>query len=160
MKRVLFSVVGALLALTIGAAGAYFTAQATVSDSMIKGGSVAISTVPTTAPLSMDSLAPGQSQIRSLQVQNTGSLPADVSISAKKTSGITDFYDALGVRVTCGEAELYNGLLSDMSSTPVQLAPGARGDLQFEVSLPATATNTLANGYAKVALTVDAEQVH
>jgi len=160
LKRVLFSILGALVALSIGAAGAYFTAQVTVSDSMIKGGSVAISTVPTTAPLSIDALAPGQSQMRPLQVVNSGSLPANVTLSAKKASGITDFYNALGVRVSCGDAELYNGPLSDMSSTPIELAPGARGDLEFEVSLPATATNSLANGYSKVSVVVDAEQVH
>ena len=34
-KRVLFSIVGAIAALSIGAAGAYFTAQVQVADSVI-----------------------------------------------------------------------------------------------------------------------------
>ena len=50
-KRVLFIVIGAFAALSVGAAGAYFAAQVQVADSVIRAGSVAISTVPTTAPL-------------------------------------------------------------------------------------------------------------
>jgi hypothetical protein len=159
-KRALFSIVGAIAALSIGAAGAYFTAQVQVADSVIRAGAVAISTVPTSAPLSVSALAPGETAVRPLAIVNDGSLPADVVVTAKKSAGITEFYDALGVRVSASDVELYNGTLSDLKSTPVRLAPGARGDLRFEVSLPATASNTLSSDYAKVSLYVDAEQAH
>ena len=53
IKRVLFTVVGAFAALSVGAAGAYFAAQVQVADSVIRAGSVAISTVPTTASYSV-----------------------------------------------------------------------------------------------------------
>ena len=37
---------------------------------------------------------------------------------------------------------------------------GARGELRFDVGLPADASNALASSYAKVTLYVDAEQAH
>ena len=116
-KRVLYAVVGGLAALTIGAAGAYFTAQVQVADSMIKAGSVAVSTVPTTSPLAIDALAPGSTATRTMTVVNDGTLPSDISISASKKAGITEFYQALTCRATCGGVELYNGPLSSMRTT-------------------------------------------
>lgn len=160
LKRVLFAVVGALSALAVGAAGAYFTTQVQVADSLIRAGAVAISTVPTTAPLAIDSLAPGVAEMRQLSVLNDGSLPADIVVTASKKAGITAFYDALLCRVTCAGTSVYEGSLSDLRTTPLRLAPGARGELRFEVSLPATATNSLAEDYARVSLYVDAEQAH
>jgi hypothetical protein len=159
-KRVLFTVVGAFAALSVGAAGAYFAAQVQVADSVIRAGSVAISTVPTTAPLAIDALAPGTSAIRSLTVTNDGLLPSDLVITASKSAGITEFYNALGARVSCSGTEVYSGLLSSLRTAPLRLAPGAQGDLRFEISLPATATNSVAGDYAKVSLYVDAEQAH
>ena len=142
-KKLMFSLIGAATALAIGAAGAYFTAQVTAPDSMIRAGSVAISTLPTSSPLAIDALAPGTSVI-----------------TAKKVSGITDFYDALECTVTCGEEPLYAGSFSAMRTLPLRLAPGARGELRFEVGLPADAPNTLASDYTKVTLYVNAEQAH
>jgi len=159
-KRALFSVVGALAALSIGAAGAYFTAQVQVADSVIRAGAVAVSSVPTSAPLSINALAPGETAVRPLAIVNDGSLPADVVVTAKKTAGITEFFDALTVRVSASDVELYNGPLSALKSTPLRLAPGARGDLRFEIGLPAESANTLASDYAKLSLYIDAEQAH
>jgi hypothetical protein len=160
LKKVLFAVVGALSALAVGAAGAYFTTQVQVADSMIKAGSVAISTVPTSAPLAIDSLAPGMPETRQLSVVNDGTMPTDVIVTASKKAGITDFYDALTCRVSCAGTPVYDGTLAALKTAPLRLAPGAKGELKFEVSLPATATNTLANDYARVSLYVDAEQAH
>jgi hypothetical protein len=160
LKRATLSVLGALLALSIGAAGAYFTAQVQVADSVIKAGDVAISTVPTTAPLSIDALAPGETAIRPLAVVNDGSLASDIVVSAQKKAGTTAFFDALTARVSCAGTELYNGPLSEMKTASLRLAPGARGDLRFEIGLPAESENDLADTYAKVSLYVDAEQAH
>ena len=159
-KRVLFSVVGALAALSIGAAGAYFTAQVQVADSIIKAGAVAISTVPTTAPLAIEALAPGETAVRPLAVVNDGSLPADIVVTAQKKAGTTDFFNTLTARVSCNGTELYNGPLSALNTAPLRLASGARGDLRFEIGLPANASNSLASVYTKVSLYVDAEQAH
>ena len=159
-KRVLFAVVGAGAAIAVGAAGAYFTAQVQVADSMIRAGAVSVSTVPTSAPLAIDALAPGATAVRPMAVVNDGSLPVDVVVSAVKKAGITEFYDALTCRVSCGGTPVYDGPLSALKTTPLRLAPGARGDMRFEVGLPAEATNTLAEDYTKVSLYVDAEQAH
>jgi hypothetical protein len=160
IKRMVLTVVGALIALSVGAAGAYFATQVQVADSVIRAGSVAVSTVPTTAPLAIDALAPATSAVRSLAVVNDGSLPSDLVVTASKKAGITEFYDALTTRVSCAGTEVYAGPLAALRTTPLRLAPGAQGDLRFEISLPATATNTLAGDYARVSLYVDAEQAH
>ena len=159
-KKALFALVGAAAALAVGAAGAYFTAQVTAPDSTIRAGSVAISTLPTSAPLAIDALAPGYSAVRPMSVVNDGSLTSDIIVTAKKTSGITEFYDALECTVTCGDQPLYAGPFSEMRTLPLRLAPGARGELHFEVGLPAEAANSLASDYTKVALYVNAEQAH
>jgi len=159
-KRLMLTATGALLALSIGAAGAYFTAQVQVADSVIRAGNVAVSTEPTVAPLSIDSLAPGSVAVRPLTVLNDGSLPVDVVVTSSKKAGITEFYEALTCRASCGGTEVYNGPLSTMRTAPLRLAPGARGEMRFEVGLPASAGNTLADDYVKLSLYVDAEQAH
>ena len=160
LKKVLFGVLGAALAMSLGAAGAYFTAQVQVPDSIIKAGTVAISTEPTSAPLSIDSLAPGGTSVRSLTVVNDGTLPVDVIVTAVKKAGITAFYDALTCRASSGGTLLYEGPLSTLKSAPVQLGAAGRGEFRFEVGLPETVGNDLSGDYAKVSLYVDAEQSH
>jgi len=159
-KKVVFGLLGVALAMSIGAAGAYFTAQVQVPDSVIQAGTVAISTEPTSAPLSIDSLAPGGTSIRSLSVVNGGTLPVDVIVTAVKKAGITAFYDALTCRVSSNGTLLYEGPLSTLKSAPVQLGAASRGEFRFEVGLPDTAGNDVAGDYAKVSLYVDAEQSH
>lgn len=160
LKTLLYSALGAIAALSIGAAAAYFTMQVQVPDSVIRAGSVAISTEPTSAPLSIESLAPGGTSIRSVSVLNSGSLPVDVIVTAAKKAGITDFYNALTCRVSNAESLLYDGPMSTLQTVPLRLPAGTRGDLRFEVGLPAEAGNDLADDYAKVSLYVDAEQAH
>jgi len=160
IRKLLTTLTGALLALSLGAAGAYFTAQLQVPDSVIRGGTVAISSEPTSAPLSVDSLAPGTSAVRPMTVVNDGTLPADVIVTPSKKAGITEFYESLNCTVTCGGVELYGGPMSTMKTAPLRLAPGARGEMRFEVGLPAEAGNALASDYVRLSLYVDAEQAH
>lgn len=160
LKRILFTAVGAALALSIGAAGAYFTAQVKVAENVIKAGSVAVSAEPTQAALSIDALAPGGSQSRSLTVANTGALPCDVVITPLKIAGTTALYNALECTVTCGDAALYAGPFSAMKTSAVRMAPSTRGEIAFQVGLPEGVGNELAAQYTKVSLVIDAEQAH
>jgi hypothetical protein len=159
-RRALFTVIGAIAAIAVGAAGAYFTAQVQVPDSVIRAGSVSISTLPTSAPLAIDALAPGTTAVRPMSVVNDGALASDVIVTSKKSAGITEFYDSLACTVTCGGTPLYTGALASLRTLPLRLAPGSRGELRFEVGLPSEAGNTLSEDYAKVSLYVDAEQAH
>ncbi len=159
-RKLLYTVLGAVTALSIGAAGAYFTTQVQVADSVIRAGSVAVSTVPTTAPLAIDALAPGTTATRTMSVVNDGSLPTDIVITASKKAGISEFYESLTATVTCADTKLYEGSLSALRTTPLRLAPAARGDVRFEIGLPAGVGNELATDYARVSLYVDAEQAH
>lgn len=158
-KRALFVSAALAAALMVGAAGAYFTAQAQVPDNVVRAGSVSISTEPTAAALSVDGLAPGTTATRPLAVVNDGALPARFVVTCAKKAGITEFYDALTCRVTCDGATLYDGPLAAMRTTSVMVAPAGRATLDFTLGLPAAAGNELAGDYAKLTLYVDAEQV-
>lgn len=161
MRRIVYLLVGACLALSVGFAGAYFTGRVEVADSMIRAGTVAVSAEPTSAALSIDALAPGAVVTRPLVVVNNGNLPVTVVCTAAKKAGITDFYNALTIRVLTSDGILlYDGALSAMRTTPLPLAAGARTQLQFAVSLPDTAGDDLAGDYTKLSVYVDAEQVH
>lgn len=160
MKRYVLLVLAIGLAACVGSAGAYFTGQDEIPDNIIKAGSVAVSTEPTSAAISIDSLSPGGTAERSLSVINNGSLPSSVVITGAKKAGITDFYNALTCRVMSEGATLYDGPLSLMKTTPMELAPGASARVSFAVGLPATAGNDLAGDYVKLTLYFDSEQVH
>jgi hypothetical protein len=95
-----------------------------------------------------------------MTVINDGTLPSDIVVTPSKKAGITAFYEALTCKATCGNTELYNGTLSGMKTAALRLEPGARAEMRFEVGLPATAGNDLANDYVKLSLYVDAEQAH
>ncbi len=159
-KRILATTVGAVLALSIGAASAYFTTQIKVPDSVIRAGSVAVSAEPTSAPLSIESLAPGTSAARTLAVVNDGSLPVDVVVTPSKSAGITAFWESLTCTVTSGNVPLYAGPFSQMKTEALRMSPGARGDMRFEVGLPPETGNDLTSDYVKVTLNIDAEQAH
>lgn len=159
MKRLVFVALVLTGGLMVGAAGAYFTAQAQVPDNVIKAGSLSVSTEPTSAAISIDSLAPGAVAVRPVSVVNDGVLPERFVVTAAKKAGITEFYDALTCRVTSDGTVLYDGALSALRTVPVMLAPASRAQLDFAVGLPATAGNELAGDYAKLTLYVDAEQV-
>lgn len=160
MRRIIWFAVGAMLALSLTVASAYFTGQAQVPDSVIKAGAVTVSAEPTSAALSIDSLAPGGVQTRTLVVRNTGSLAANIVVTGAKKAGITDFYNALTCTVTCGETVLYEGPLSSLRTAPIALSPAEQGMLRIAVGLPASAGNDLAEDYVRLTLYVDAEQVH
>jgi hypothetical protein len=160
MRRILYLLVGTLVALSVGVAGAYFTARVEVADSVIRAGSVAVSAEPTSAALAIPSLAPGATASRPLTVVNDGSLPVNIVVTAAKKAGITEFYNALTCRVTADGVSLYEGALSAVRTTPLALPAGARAQLQFDVGLPETSDNDLAADYTKVSVYVDAEQAH
>lgn len=160
MRRIIWFAVGAMLALSVSLAGAYFTGQAQVPDSVIRSGAVMVSAEPTSAALSIDALAPGSVQTRTLAVRNTGTLASDIVVTGSKKAGITDLYNALTCKVMRGEAIVYDGPLNALRTTPVTLAAGEQGVLRFAVGLPATAGNDLSQDYVRLTLYVDAEQVH
>jgi hypothetical protein len=125
----------------------------------VKAGSLALSTEPTSAALSVPSLVPGGVAERPLVVLNDGTLPVDIVVGAAKTAGITAFWDALTVKAVGPAGQLYEGTLAGLKTTPVRIQPGQRVELKFGVGLPSSAGNDMAGDYAKFSLVVDAEQV-
>lgn len=159
-KRFLFALVGALCALSVGAASAYFTAELQVPDSVITAGTVSLSSLPASAPLSIEGMAPGVKAKRSMTVVNDGTMSSRVIMTAEKKAGITDFYDALNCQVVHNSENFYNGPLSGLRTTQFSMLPGTERSFDFYVSMPATQTNSLQGDYAKVSLYLNAEQVH
>ncbi len=160
MNRILSVTIGALLAISLTVASAYFTGQAQVPDNVIRAGDVEVSAEPTASALSIDALAPGETQMRPVTVRNTGALASDIVVSGAKKMGITDFYNALTCVVTCEGAVVYQGPISGLQTAPIRLAAGAATTYYTAVTLPASADNDLAGDYVRMTLYIDAEQAH
>ena len=160
MKRLFVYAAIMAAALSVGGARAYFTAQTEVKDSLITAGTVAVSVEPTSAALTIDSLAPGETVSKTVEVRNTGSLGFDAITTAAKKAGITDFWEALQVRASCNGTELYNGPLSTMRTSALRVPSGGSVMVTYAISLPAAADNSLQGDYVRVSLYVDAEQTH
>lgn len=160
MRKAIAFVLGLVVALSIGSAGAYFTAETSVQENVVRAGEVEVSVEPTEAALTIDALAPGSTVERSLSVKNEGTLASTVVVTGAKKAGYTDFYETLTCRVTHGGTVVYTGSLSELKTAPVPIAAGSAATLDFHVGLPATAGNDLAGDYVKMTLYFDAEQVH
>jgi spore coat-associated protein N len=158
MKRTVLLACAMVLAGTIGFAGAYFTAQTSVPDNVIRAGTVAVSATPEIEAISMENLAPGETQSRALTVTNTGSLPVDVRVTEAKRAGITEFYNALTCAASAGGEVVYDGALAGMRTAPVRLGPGESAEIEFAVTIPAEAGNNLIGDYVRLTLYVDATQ--
>ncbi len=158
MKRFWLFVAGATLVACSSAASAYFTAQTQIPDNVIRAGTVAVTSVPTTSAVTAEGVAPGVPVARMLTVRNTGSLPSDFVVTGARKAGTTAFYDALTVRVSHDDRLVYDGPLNKLKTAPIELEPQKSAVLIFEVTLPATAGNALANTYVRMTLYVDAEQ--
>lgn len=158
MKRMLVIATAVAAVLAVGGARAYFTAQTEVKDNLIKAGSVSMSVEPTSAALSIDPVAPGETVFRSVDVNNTGALSIDVTTTAAKKAGYTDLWNALACRVTHDGVEIYSGPISAMRTTPVRVAPDQKATIRYAVSLPVDAGNDLMGDYVRASLYIDAEQ--
>lgn len=158
MRRVIIAAIAVAAALSVGPVGAYFAAQSDVPENIIRVGALGVSTEPTSAALSIDPIAPGETSERSLHVVNTGTLPLDASLSCAKKAGFTDVYSALTCRVTSGGRLLYDGPLADLRSAALRIAAGERATLLVAIGLPADAPNALQGKYVKLTAYVHAEQ--
>ena len=145
-----------------GGTHAYFTETATNADNIFRVGTLELSMDPTSTAFDVPSLAPGQQVSSTLGVRNTGTLPYTFTMSARKTAGYTDVYNALTCSVMSVDdsATLYSGTLAGLASAPRLVAAGATQDLRMSVGLPPDADGTLAGDYCKVSFDVAAEQQH
>lgn len=160
MKRVLVCAALVAAVLSIGGARAYFTAQTEMKDNVVTAGTVTVSVEPTSAALTIDSLAPGETVTRSIQIANTGTLAVDAITTSAKKAGITDFWNALTCRVTKEGVTLYEGPLATLRTTPIRIDKGGSATVSYAITLPPEADNGLQGDYVKLSVYVDAEQVH
>ena len=100
-----------------------------------------------TAVVNVGDLVPGDSMVRTISVQNSGSLAFRYTVSATATASTllwTDPSDGLQLLVeTTGGAALYAGPVSGLAAMagPTTLAPGTTETLRYTFSFPATAPN-------------------
>lgn len=160
VRRFLGFCVGCVVWLGVGVAGAYFTGQAQVADNIIRAGVVSVSIEPSSTAVMIDPLAPGESATRQMTLSNDGNLTASVVVTGSKKAGITEFWEALSCKVTAAGLAVYDGPLSALRTTAVQIKPGEKLPLLVTVTLPASAGNALMGDYVKMSFYADAEQVH
>ncbi len=158
MRRLIVYAAIAAAMLSVGGARAYFTAQAEVKDSVITAGTVRLSVEPTSAPLAIDPLAPGETVTRVVEVTNTGKLSFEAVTTAARKAGFTSLWNALTCRAVSDGVVLYDGALAAMRTAPLRVEPGGRARIEYHIGLPTTAGNDLQGDYVRASLYVDAEQ--
>lgn len=165
--------------------GAFFTDTQSIGGNQFVTGTVDLAATPTTAAVSMSTMAPGDVTYGTVTVNNSGSLQMRYSLlstsdttdnnflAAKLAltvkSGVTDC-SAAGFAAT-GSVQLYTGVLGATTGTKVfgdaaqgaqtgdrTLAAGASETLCAKVELPTNADNTYAGKTTTTVLKFDAEQ--
>jgi len=159
IRRILYGLVGVgILASLIGLGGLSLFTESTANDSnAFTTGSVAISTDPSSAFLTMSNMAPGDSVTAQLDVSNDGTLEMRYAMTTAATNtDDLDLRDALVLTIktlgtnctTFDGTELYSGTLaSGATGDPAQggqlgdrtLAASASESLCFEVEFPSDA---------------------
>ncbi len=160
VRRIVVCLLGAVIAFSVGTAGAYFTDEVSVPDNVIRVGELELAATPETAAVCADALAPGETASSVLTVSNDGSLAADVIITGAKRAGYTDVYEALTCVVTHDGTKLYDGAYSELRTAPLRVAVGGEAAVRFDIGLPADADDGLQGDYVSTTLYLDAEQAH
>jgi len=117
-----------------------------------------------TAVVSLGDLVPGDSLVRTITVQNSGSLAFRYAVSATATASTvlwTDTSDGLQLAVeTTGGTLLYSGPLSGLAALagPTTLAPGTAETLRYTFTFPASAPNSFQGLVQDLTLVFDAVQ--
>jgi len=94
------------------------------------------------AVVSADDLVPGESVSGSVVIGNTGDVPMRLRVSGK-TAGQGPLADALRLSVRSGPTTVYSGSMVGLDSAAGVIQPDSRRRYEFEVSLPATAGDSL-----------------
>lgn len=137
--------------------------SATPSPSATPAPILAISTDRgATAVVNVADLVPGDSMVRTITVQNSGSLAFRYTVSATATASTilwTDTSDGLQLLIeTTGGSPLYAGPLSGLAAMPgpTTLAPGTTETLRYTVGFPASAPNSFQGLLQDLTLVFDA----
>lgn len=128
--------------------GASFTSTSGNTISAVTSGSLTQSNSKAgDAIFELDNIKPGDVVNGSLTLTNTGTLPAEFSLTENRSvNGFTDEMLTLVVTDTTNDVEVYNGnfggLVDGARTALGQIAPGASNNFTFTVALDANATNT------------------
>lgn len=141
----------AVVALSVGATGAYFSDTATITDNTFTTGTldIRINGVDTLVGQTYGPAAPGQVFTSDVyRVRNFGNLTAKtVLLSATETGVPSGLYSALSLKIEVpwgpSWISIYEGNLSDLNGDSLlasweQLAPGAVKMFRYSVWLPET----------------------
>lgn len=89
--------VAAIATVAVGATYSAYTATESSDNNTVSSGTVQIATdkAPGTTRYAVSGVKPGDTVVRCLEVENTGSLPADVKLYAASTTGAASLADNL-----------------------------------------------------------------
>ena len=182
LKKVLLSllVVTVIASLAVLGSFAVFTDSETVDSNTFSTGTVDISTNPTTALVTYNNMAPGDSTTQSLVVTNDGSLELRYAISSSATDpdskGLkdqlvltikeegTDCATFDGTQLYTGDLDSTDGKLVGDSATGFQAgdrtlaASPTNETLCFRVELPSSTGDAYQDATTTATFTFDAEQ--
>jgi hypothetical protein len=165
------------LALVSGSLGAsalslaIFTDSQAVTGNAFVTGTIDISTAPATALFDVAAMLPGDTDERTLDVDNEGTGALRYSISTAVNSGVAlaaQLQLEIFAGATCTGTALYSGPLDDAATGDAaqgiddgdrELAGGASETLCFKATLPLDTNDDYQDASAVVTFTFDAEQV-
>ncbi|WP_240371780.1 CalY family protein [Anoxybacteroides rupiense] len=149
--------------LLLGETNALFTDEATSPNNHLTTATLDVSVSP--APIfNVSNLVPGDVVVRTVTVQNDGTVPFSYSIQASSNNSLlwTDQTNGLQLSIVDGTTTYFNGAISDLNvhqGPNLLLPPGEKDDLQFTISFPVTADNTFQNLAETIVFTIQAIQL-
>lgn len=149
------------LLLAASRARALFSVEYSIKNNVLRSGTLSVTFEPAESLLSANAMTSGSSVTNKLTVENNGTIPAKLSVSAKKSAGYTTFFNAVNLTVKQGERIVFSGPTNELQNIPLSgetLAVGSKNEYWFTATLPAESTNSLANSYANITFVITATE--
>jgi spore coat-associated protein N len=164
------AVVLAAVGITVGS-GANFTAHSANPANTFTAGTLSIGNSSASAILSATNLKPGDVNVGTVDIQNSGSIPGTFSLSTSNAVDTASLLGQLDLKVedcgvfgttgtpscTSGTTLVYNGKASSIGSKSLgSFASNAKHRYQFTVSMPTDIANSFQGKTASVEFDWDA----
>ena len=150
-------------AIAVGSGATFTSTTANTISSVTSGTLTHTNSKSDKAILNLTNIKPGDVVNGSLTITNTGSLPADFSLTeVSSTNGFSDPYLTLTITNNTTKTSVYSGSfggLVDGAKTPLgSVAPGVANDYTFSVKLDESAPNSQQNKTASASYQWDSVQ--
>lgn len=153
-------VVGGVLVLLLAALSqqtrALFSLELSIKNNIVRTGQLALRVTPVEGLLAAENFLPGETLHSDLTVENTGSAPARLALSSKKSAGFTSLFDTLLLKIEQNGTVVFDGNLATLQNSELmpRLAPGDTAVFTLHLTLPADASDALADIYTNITFTL------